>query len=212
MLFKLHEGLEIQEFNLSEIASLFESPPYPDLEQFIILLNGSAKELKVDIEQFDKDPKKGRADQHDTEFGITVTKTAEQVVQEQFDMSQVARVIAEVKNLLEGADLTSQEQHDLAQQITYINAIGKEAPLAIKGMDTQYKDLTAISRAELRLISDHLIVTIRQPNSSPADKLNAQLNLIAVLREQYERATGQIIYAPQLAAVLLSLKMNDVIC
>lgn len=206
LLFKLHEGLEIQEFNLSEIASLFESPPYPDLEQFIILLNGSAKELKVDIEQFDKDPKKGRADQHDTEFGITVTKTAEQVVQEQFDMSQVARVIAEVKNLLEGADLTSQEQHDLAQQITYINAIGKEAPLAIKGMDTQYKDLTAISRAELRLISDHLIVTIRQPNSSPADKLNAQLNLIAVLREQYERATGQIIYAPQLAAVLLSLK------
>ncbi|MDR3503186.1 MAG: hypothetical protein P4L79_11470 [Legionella sp.] len=206
LLFKLHEGLEIQEFNLEEIVSLFESPPYPDLEQFISLLNGSAKELKAYIEQFDKDPKKGRAEQYDVEFGITVTKTAEQVVQEQFDMSQVAHVVAEVKDMLGDVDLTAQEQHDLAQQITYINAIGKEAPLVIKGMGTKYNDLTTLSRAELRLISDHLIATIRQPNSSSADKLNAQLNLIAVLREQYERATGQIIYAPQLAAVLLSLK------
>lgn len=206
LLFELHEGLEIQEFNLAEILSLFESPPYPDLEQFIRLLNGSANELKAYITQFDKDPKNGRAKQYDAEFGITVTKTAEQVVQEQFDMSQVARVVTEVKNMLEGIDLTAQEQHDLAQQITYINAIGKEAPLVIKGMSAKHEDLTALSRAELRLISDHLIATIRQPNCSSADQFNAKLNLIAVLREQYERATGQIIYAPQLAVVLLSLK------
>lgn len=206
LLFTLHEGLEMQAFNLAEIVSLFENPPYPDLEKFISKLNGSTPKLKVYIEQFDKDPKKGRAEQHDAEFGITITKTAEQVLQEQFDMSQVARVIAEVKNMIGDIDLTALEQHDLAQQITYINAIGKEVPLVIKGMGTKYDDLTILSRAELRLISDYLIATIRQPNSSSADKLNAQLNLLAVLREQYERATGQIIYAPQLAAVLLSLK------
>jgi hypothetical protein len=206
LLFQLHEGLEIQAFNLAEIVSLFESPPYPDLESFIRLLNGSAKELTAYVEQFDKDPKKGRAEQYDAEFGITVTKTAEQVVQEQFDMSQVAQVVAEVRDMLGDVDLTAQEQHDLAQQITYINAIGKEASLVIKGMGKQYDDLTALSRAELRLISDHLIAAIRQPNTSSADQFNAKLNLIAVLREQYERATGQIIYAPQLAALLLSLK------
>ncbi|MFJ1266976.1 hypothetical protein ACD661_00235 [Legionella lytica] len=205
LLFKLHEGLQIQEFNLAEMTALFDSPPYPDLEQFIGVLNGSVREFKTYIEQFDKDPKKGRAAQYDAEFGITVTKTAEQVLQEQFDTSQVARVVAEVRNMLGDVDLTAQEQYELAQQITYINAIGKEAPLEIKGLGI-HKDLTTLSRADLRRASDYLIATIRQPNSSSADKLKAQLNLLAVLREQYERATGQIIYAPQLAAVLQSLK------
>ncbi|WP_058534545.1 hypothetical protein [Legionella saoudiensis] len=206
LLFKLHEGLEIQEFNLAEIASLFESPPYPDLKQFIGLLNGSAKELRAYIAQYDKDPKQGRAEQYDAEFGITVIKTTEQVVQEQFDMAQVAQVVADIKNMFGNVNLTAQAQHDIVQQITYINAIGKEMPLVIKGMGKKYDDLTKVSRAELRLISDHLIAAIRNPSCSEADKLNAQLNLIAVLREQYERATGQIIYAPQLAAVVLALK------
>lgn len=213
LLFKLQEGLEIQKFNLKDIASLFESPPYPDLEHFIDVLHGSAKVLRDYVSRYDKDPKNGRAAQYDALFGINVIKTAEQVVQEQFDMTSVIPVIAEIKDILERGHLTSQEQYELAEQVTYINAIGKDYPLVIKGISEEestvavtYHDLTLVSRAQLRQISDYLITVIRRPDICAADKLKAQLNLLAIVREHYERATGQIIYAPQLVAALLSLK------
>lgn len=208
-LLDVHAGLELNQENLQQIAKLFDYPPYPEIESFIQVLNGYVKDLMIYVDAFDKDPKSGRAPQKNA-FNMTL-KDSGQVLDEQFDTSQISRVIAEISNIVEGTPLSGQEQYDLAQQITYINAIGRDKPLAlIVDPTTQqikvYKDLTKVSRAELRELSDTLITVIRKPHLDVDEKLKAQLRLLAVLREQYFRVTGNLVDTTQLIAILMSLK------
>lgn len=218
-------GLELNQHYLREIVALFDYPPYPEIEPFIKMLNGYVKDLRAYIDAFDKDPKAGRAPQKNA-FDV-VLKNSDQVLDEQFETSQVKRVIAGIKNTFAGASLSSQEQYDLAQQVTYINAIGKSQPLTLVVGDEPttkqikvYKNLTKISRAELRELSDTLIAALRKPSElsdtlivaprkpdlEAHEKLKIQLRLLAVLREQYFRATGKFVDTTQLIAVLMSLK------
>ncbi len=208
-LLDVHAGLELNQESLQQIAKLFDYPPYPKMEPFIQVLNGYVKDLMIYVDAFDKDPQSGRAPQKNA-FNMTL-KDSSQVLDEQFDTSQISRVIAEISNIVEGTPLSGQEQYDLAQQITYINAIGRDKPLALVVDPTTqqikvYKDLTKVSRAELRELSDTLITVIRKPHLDVDEKLKAQLRLLAVLREQYFRVTGKLVDTTQLIAILMSLK------
>ncbi|KTD02243.1 hypothetical protein [Fluoribacter gormanii] len=210
-LLDVQAGLELNPLNLPELAQLFDYPPYPEMESFINVLNGDVKDLKAYVDEFDRDPKSGRAPQKNA-FGI-ILKDSEQVLDEQFDASNVAQVIADIRNIVEGTALTRQEQYDLAQQIIYINAIGRDKPftLAVGNDPTTYQiktyqDLTKVSRAELRELSDTLISKIRTAHLDAHEKLKAQLRLLAVLREQYSRATGKFVDTTQLIAILMALK------
>ncbi|MBN9229165.1 MULTISPECIES: hypothetical protein [Legionella] len=210
-LLDLQAGLELNRHNLKELEQLFNSPPYPEMETFIPALKGSYNALKAYIDAFDKDPKSGRAPQIN-EFGI-ILKDTDQILDEQFDTSQIARVIANIQEGVEGEPLSGQEQYDLAQQITYINAIGRDKPFTLTfGYDLAtkvvkpYVNLTQASRAELRNLSDTLINTIRTPALDTDEKLKLQLKLLAVLREQYFRATGVFVDTTQLISILRELK------
>ncbi|CAM2984237.1 LigA, interaptin [Legionella steigerwaltii] len=210
-LFDVHAGLELNQHNLKKLEKLFNSPPYPEMETFIHVLNGYENDLMAYIDAFDKDPKSGRAPQKN-EFGIIV-KDTDQVLDEQFDMSQIARVIGTIQDSVEGTPLSSQEQYDLAQQITFINAIGRSKPFTLvvgNNPETKriikYADLTQISRAELYELFDILVKAIRKPGLDAHEKLKDQLRLLAVLREQYFRTTGTFADTTQLISVLTSLK------
>ncbi|WP_152414826.1 hypothetical protein [Legionella anisa] len=203
-------GLELNQQYLQEITTLFDYPPYPEIGPFIKILNGYVQDLRAYVDAFDKDPKSGRSPQKNA-FDI-VLKDSEQVLDEQFEISQVRRVIANIKDTFAGT-LSSQEQYDLAQQVTYINAIGRDKPLTLVVGDDPttkhikvYKNLTKVSRVELRELSDSLIAALRKPDLEAHEKLKAQLRLLAVLREQYSRATGKFVDSTQLIAILMSLK------
>ncbi|QLZ68254.1 hypothetical protein FOLKNPGA_01032 [Legionella sp. PC1000] len=204
-------GLELNQQYLQEITTLFDYPPYPEIEPFIKILNGYVQDLRAYVDAFDKDPKSGRSSQKNA-FDI-VLKDSEQVLDEQFESSQVKQVITNIKDIFAGISLSSQEQYDLAQQVTYINAIGRDKPLTLVVGDDPttkqikvYKNLTKVSRVELRELSDTLIAALRKPDLEAHEKLKAQLRLLAVLREQYSRATGKFVDATQLIAILMSLK------
>ncbi|WP_199739204.1 hypothetical protein [Legionella qingyii] len=210
-LLDVQAGLEFDPLSLPDLAQLFDYPPYPEMEPFINVLNGDVKDLRAYADEFDRDPKSGRAPQKNG-FGF-ILKDTEQVLDEQFDTSKVARVIADIRNIVEGTALSRQEQHDLAQQIIYINAIGRDKPLTlVVGNNSTtyqikaYQDLTKVSRTELRELSDTLIAVIRTPHLEAHEKLKAQLRLLAVLREQYFRSTGIFVDTPQLIAILMALK------
>ncbi|WP_454780493.1 hypothetical protein [Legionella sp. WA2022007384] len=199
-LLAVQAGLELNPLNLSELAGLFTYPPYPEMEPFINVLNGYVNDLRDYVDAFDKDPKSGRAPQKNA-FDVII-KHADQVLKEQFETASVAQVIADIKNIVEGTALSSQDQYDLAQQIIYINAVGRPTTYQIKN----HHDLTQVSRAQLRELSDTLIAEIRAPHLDAHDKLKNQLRLLAVLREQYFRATGKFVDTTQLIAVLMAIK------
>lgn len=203
-LLDVHAGLELNKIYLSQLSELFASPPYPELDDFLKALNGHAKDLTSYIHTFDKDPKSARSPQKN-KFGI-IQKTTEQILDEQFDTSEVAAIIANIKHSVEGTPLNSQEQYDLAQQITYINAVGREKPLTLVVNDElkTFKDVTQVSRKELRELSNNLITQMKQLNLDESQKLKNKLRLLAILREQYFRTTGIFLNPKQLIAILIS--------
>ncbi|WP_454785251.1 hypothetical protein [Legionella sp. WA2024007413] len=213
-LLEVQSGLELNSLNLSELSQLFDYPPYPELESFIDVLHGYVKDLCAYVEAFDKDPKSARVPQKNA-FNI-ILKDTNQVLNEQFDTSRVAKVITNIKNIVEGTELSDQEQYDLAQQVIYINSIGREKPLTLAvGNDpstyqiTVYEDLTLVSRSDLRELSDTLISVLRTSPLDAQEKLKAQLRLLAVLREQYSRATGVFVDTTQLIAILMAIKNRN---
>ncbi|MCW8398395.1 hypothetical protein OQJ26_06275 [Legionella sp. PATHC038] len=210
-LLEVQAELELKQYNLKKLAKLFDSPPYPEIDGFIHALNGYDNELMAYIDALDKDPKSARAPKKN-EFGMII-KDTEQILDEQFESSQIMRVIGNIQDSVEGTSLSSQEQYDLAQQITYINAVGRSKPFTLVVGDdpsTQtilvYENLTQVSRDELRDFFNILIDTIRRPGLDAQEKLKAQVKLLAVLREQYFRATGVFADTTQLISVLFSLK------
>ncbi|BCA96441.1 hypothetical protein TUM19329_28020 [Legionella antarctica] len=202
LLLDLHKGLVAHGTMLNSIASLFDNLPYPDLNQLVIELGKNKKELKKYIDFFDKDPKAIRAPQYDT-HGILI-KSSQKILEEQFDTAQVHRVITKMKNLVDEGRLTNAPLHSLAQQVIYINAIGKDHPLTVD--NKQYTNLTNVSRSELNTLSKLLIARVRNPVLIEHAKTKAQLNLLAVMREQYFRTTGQFIDTTQILSILMSMQ------
>lgn len=210
-LLEVMKSLEANQHHLKKFEKLFVTPPYPQLEPFLQVLNAQAIDLMAFIEVFDKDPQAGRAPQKN-EFDIVV-KDSEQILDEQFDVSKTEQTIASIQDIAEGTLLGEQEQYDLAQQISYLNAIGRAEPFTLvvdKEKPTQriikHSNLTQVSRAQLRELSDILIDSLRKPGLNADEKLKAELKLLAVLREQYFRATGTFANATQLLSILVSLK------
>ena len=200
-LMTVFQGLETHHTLLNSLAELFEYPPYPDFDSFTFELAKDKKDLKLYIESFDKDPKSTRAAVYNQQ-GILV-KSREQILEEQFDTTQIRKTVIGIQSLVDGCDLSSKELYDLTQQIIYINAIGKDHPLLIQSKT--YVGLANISRSQLRELSDLLIIQVRDPLLSTPVRLKAQLNLLAVLREQYFRTTGELVQNSELLSILLSL-------
>ncbi|CEG56005.1 hypothetical protein [Legionella fallonii] len=204
LLFDVQDGLEKHSTLLNSIVELYGYKPYPNIEQFVAALGKERKKLKAYIETFDRDPWERRSPQYTAEGRII--QSTEQILKQQFDTSQVQRVIAKMRNSVNREYLTTELQYELAQQVTYINAIGKDHPLMVK--NKTYTDLTKLSRLELRELSKVLTVQIRTPifgENTKLSRLKAQLNLLAVMREQYFRITGQFIDSTQILSVLVSL-------
>ena len=194
-------GLETHSTLLNSIAELFDYPPYLDIEQFIIELRKNKKELKAYIDSFDTDPKATRAPVFNTQGALI--KSKQQILNEQFDTTEVRQVVTKIQSLVDGLDLPRKQQYALAQQMIYINAIGNDHPFAVEGR--VQTNLTNMSRAGLRNLSDTLIAQVRNPILGEHNRLKAQLNLLAVMREQYFRITGKFIYSNQILVVLMSL-------
>lgn len=130
-----------------------------------------------------------------------------QVLNQQFDSTEVRQLVTKIQSIVDGLDLTRKQQYDLVQQIIYINAIANDKPLSVNG--TVYANLTKIKPAELREVSDALIAQVRNPILSEQHRLKAQLNLIAVMREQYFRTTGQLIHTNQILTVLMFMAFQS---
>ncbi len=201
LLLDVQKGLETHSTLLNSIAGLFDNLPYPDINQFVIELGKNKKELKSYIDSFDKDPKAIRAPHYNKQGRII--KSTQQILNEQFDTAQVHRVITKMQNLVEEGRLTKELQYRLAQQVVYINAIGKDHPLTVD--NKQYTNLTTVSRSKLHTLSELLIAQVRNPVLSEHAKMKAQLNLLAVMREQYFRTTGQFIDTTQIVSILMSI-------
>ncbi|CAM2942070.1 hypothetical protein [Legionella worsleiensis] len=200
LLLELKEHLKNHHVLLNDIAGLFDYPPYPNLIDFSKQIKKNSLELRAYIDFFDKDPKAGRNPK--VTKGL-VAQLTEDILEEHFDTSRLGHVVANIQNLEDGSNLPSSRQMDLVQQVVYINAVGRECPLSVK--NRTYTDLTNQSRVQLRYLSDLFIERVNDPLSDIADRIKAQLNLIAVMREQYFRCTGVFLNITQIVAVLLTL-------
>lgn len=205
LLFNVQSRLEIHSVLLKDISSLFDYPPYPALDVFSEKLREYSRELKLYIDSFDRDPAGARAPKVNQE-GILV-KSRERIFNEQFDTSQIQEVIAKIESLADGASLSCKRQYELAQQVVFINAIGRNFPLKIAS--ATYTDLTQLGRNKLQELSDFLIMEMRRLDISKEDKLRTQLKLLAVMREQYFRSTGIFFDTTQMISLLLSLHHQE---
>ncbi|HIC7358842.1 TPA: hypothetical protein ACW6D3_002270 [Legionella pneumophila] len=205
LLFNVQSWLEIHSVLLDDISSLFDYPPYPTLDVFSEKLREYSRELKLYIDSFDRDPTGARASKVNQE-GILL-KTREQILNEQFDASQIQEVVARIQSVDNGAGLSCKEQYELAQQVVFINAIGRDFPLKIA--NATYTDLTQLGRDKLQELSDFLIIEMRRLDIRKEDKLRTQLKLVAVMREQYFRSTGLFFDTTQMISLLLSLHHQE---
>ncbi|CZG23988.1 hypothetical protein ACTOV9_10510 [Legionella pneumophila] len=205
LLFNVQSRLEIHSVLLKDISSLFDYPPYPTLDAFSEKLREYSRELKLYIDSFDRDPAGARAPKVNQE-GILI-KSREQILNEQFDTSQIQEVIAKIESLVDGSGLSCKGQYELAQQVVFINAIGRDFPLKIA--NETYTDLTQLGRNKLQELSDFLIMEMRRLDISKEDKLRTQLKLLAVMREQYFRSTGIFFDTTQMISLLLSLHHQE---
>jgi hypothetical protein len=206
---EVFDALDIHQILLKDIAGLFDFSPYPMLSHFLVEMRGYSNDFRTYLRSFDLDPKRGRIAKFSDKDRII--KSEKTLVNEQFNTSQVNRVIAHIINKPNGSYLTSTQQFELAQQVTYINAIGKDYPL-ILGPKT-YTNLTLLSRAQLKELSDELIKNIRMHGQDNQHRLKARLNLIAVMREQHFRSTGNFINTTQILSILCAyaLPMQNIL-
>ena len=174
---------------LEKIAGLFVVQPYPDIDKLIDILNKPAKDVASYIELFDLDPKGVRQEPADLD--------------NQFSVDRVETVVTGIRQLTKNDSLSESQQFDLAQQFIYMNAIGRDKPLVF-GRET-YANLTKTSRTDLGVLSSKLIKALRAPGLGPHQERTLQLKLLAVMREQYFRATGYLPYSTQMLSLLLSL-------
>nr|WP_052117689.1 hypothetical protein [Legionella norrlandica] len=205
LLLNILSGLEVHSILINEVSALFKYPPYPALDFLAEKLREDSRELKDFIDSFDRDPMGARAPRLSKEGNWVRFK--DQILNEQFETTQIQGVISNIQNALNETGVSSKEQYDLAQQAVYVNAIGKDYPLKIA--DKTYIDLTKLSRDKLRELSDLLIMEIKKPDSNEEDVLRAKLKLIAIMREQYFRSTGLFLNATQIISVLLSLHHQE---
>lgn len=198
---QVQSDLEIQRILLKELAGLFDYPPYPKLNDFAQELGNDYRDLQSYIYAFDKDPVALRAPAlNKNQF---VRKSTLSILKEQFDINEVKRVVANIRSLTDGSALSAKQQFNLVQQVIYINAIGKDYPLNVG--NNSYDNLTAVSRATLRTLSDSLIMQVRNPLLGTQNRLKAQLNLLAVMREQYYRCSGIFLNTTQIMSLLLTI-------
>lgn len=201
LLREVQTNLEINRILLKDLAGLFDYLPYPKLQDFAQELSKDSRELQSYIRAFDKDPVSLRAPAlNKNRF---VSKTTLTILKEQFDIEEVRRVAAEIRSVTDGSALSTKQQFTLVQQTIYINAIGKDFPLKVA--DQSIEDLTSVSRATLRRLSDSLIAQVKEPLLGSQIRLKAQLNLLAVMREQYYRCSGVFLNTTQLMALLLTI-------
>ncbi len=194
-LIELEAGLKQHAKLLPQIASLFEYPPYPPVDKLINELKSEDKDIKEFISNFDRDPLDRRKEATD--------------IEKQFATNRLVPVVTEIKQMLEGSPLHTNDQYKLAEQLMYVNAIGKDFSLKIGNKNCD--NLTQASRAELRQYSDILIKSLRSDNVKPgeAEYEHNQLKLLAVMKELYFRSTGNFPRITQTLAMLMSLKYPD---
>jgi preprotein translocase subunit SecA len=165
---------------LSQLNVLFNFDPFPNATQLERAINNPAT-LKDWIEHFDLDP-------------FNLRNAGE--LKKQFDLSQMKRVVREMKRLPDETPLPIEEQIKFVKQMTYINALGQDR--------FDDKPLTAYARQALSALAQQLVSAIREA-ATPAAKEHAQLKLLACAREIHFRATGKFPNSTQMLTALLSL-------
>ncbi|MDF1758671.1 MAG: hypothetical protein P1U74_10315 [Legionellaceae bacterium] len=205
---KIMAGLEKHADYLADIVDvLFESPPYPDVDIFILELQEDADSLKAYRAEFDLHP-----------YG----EKNKQKMAPNFATDKVARVVGGIKNLINGQYLTYQEQEKLVQDFAYVNKIGKgevslqpkddkQQPILIGGQDkinlrkATRKQLNELSvRIKQGFLALEKIRGSEQYLSHPDNRYLA-LQLIAVMREQYYRSTGILPNSTQMLTIINAL-------
>jgi hypothetical protein len=182
---------------LNNLVKMFELPPFPSLSEFAENIGKNLKEIPIYISQYDKDPCGERLPK--VSEGIPRAK----IIEQHFALTEFKQEIEDIQSLVGDTALPIEERYDLAQQVVYINAIGNDQPFKVG--KKIYTGLTDQSRETLKQLFNELLVELRNPATSESSRLQAELKLLAVIREQYFRTTGQQISAKQLASVLLGL-------
>ncbi|MDP3559740.1 MAG: hypothetical protein Q8R79_05280 [Legionellaceae bacterium] len=169
---------------------LFAYPPYPKINALLEVAREEKDEkLKAFIHNFDLYPLKEQTQRN---------------LEEHFDTSRIIPNINEITNLLEKLPLSAQKRYEILKDSTYIQIIGHNPTYSI----TQNgKSLVEISREELKKEFDDRVKILRNPNIEK--KKTAQLELIAILRELFFRATGLFPKTTQILSLLLSLEYPD---
>ncbi|KTD74766.1 hypothetical protein [Legionella waltersii] len=185
---------------LNDLVKMFDFPPFPSLSEFAENTAKNLHQIPIYISQYDKDPSGERLPKEsDFEEGITRST----LIENHFSLTEFKHELQGIHSLVGDTVLSIEEQYDLAQQVVYVNAIGKDQPFNV-GKKT-YEGLTEQSRETLKQLFTELLVELRNPAISESNRLQAELKLLAVIREQYFRTTGQQVAAKVLASVLLAL-------
>ncbi len=201
---------------LSSMSDIFFAcEPYPEKNAFIkAFTHDDPSVLSSFQEEFDRHP-----------YGLENWEK----MRHSFDTDRVIDVITGIHHLLNNQPLSTAEQIDLKQQFDYVNALGKPdsaytlRPVNRDGQLYPLKtadgnvlseiSLRTCSRQTLKELADHLIqeFCLAEQAKGKTDCLSARahrqltLQLLAVMRESYYRATGRVPNSTQMLSLIYAL-------
>lgn len=192
---KLLDLLNAKPAFIQKISVLCPFKPMLPLHDLLAVLNMDEKNANLYLERFDYDPLFVRH--------LEGELISAKIIENQYHSDNSVRAVQKIRNILKRSALTDDQQFNLLQQFTYINAIAYDYKIMSPDHLTA-KTLIDFSRDELQRKFSELTASL-QSFSTPLDKVSKELQVIAVLREILCRTTGIVPYPEQILAVLLAL-------
>jgi|GEM_PF-5402333 len=129
---------------------------------------------------------------------------------QQFDTSQVTRVLEDMQNLATDNPLLYSQRERLQQDVYFINAIGHSHKIRTRPNEADSKSaiIKDMSKNEIQYLIGYYQQLVRDPNTPPDAKRQGRLVYLALLREVMYRTTGCLPFTTQIISVLNAMAQN----
>lgn len=164
---------------LPKLAELYNTPRHPNLTDLNVILSQSALNLDELAASYDRDPFSERKNPA--------------VLKAQFDTDSLANYLDNLRDLNYDRPLLLSQRQELQTWFLYVNTIGKDRPILTRPGQPDISDSKSInlmSHSEIQGLLEYYRALFKKPETTPEQRIKAQLECIAILREVMFRGTG----------------------
>ncbi len=188
----------LEEAQQRALSSLYQAPRHPDLTQLKTTLESTSLDLNELAASYDRDPSKKR---QDSAFFSA-----------QFETDSLAGYLDSLGDLNYNRPLLLSQREELQQWFLYVNAIGHDKPILTRPFEldtTELKPISSMSHGEIQALLHYYRELFNHSQTTQKQRIKAQLECIALLREVMYRGTDKFPRPTQILYLLTAMQQGD---